>query len=356
MRLSGKAIVGILLSILLLWWALRDVSFAEVLHELQNADPLLFLLAVAGQTLGMVIRALRWRLLLVPVAPNISFRPRFAAVNIGFAANNVFPARVGEFARAYSLSRLTGIPVTAALGSLVVERLLDGVVLIGFLFAAMAVPTFPAAVGTGGIDPRAAAGVIAVIMGALGVLLFFLVSAPERSVALAEWGARRILPESFRRPLIDGLRSFLTGLEVLRDTRLFLGSVAWAVAQWGFLAISFLLAFRAFGIDEVGFAGALFLQSLIALAVAVPSSPGFFGPYEAAAKLGLALWAVAPQKAVSFAIGFHIGGFIPVTLLGFYYVWRLGLSWREVEKSEQTVEEIVERDTPEPLHEGTPVD
>jgi glycosyltransferase 2 family protein len=115
------------------------------------------------------------------------------------------------------------------------------------------------------------------------------------------------------------------------------------VGQWLFLALSFWLAFLAFGIHEVGFAAALFLQSLIALAVAIPSSPGFFGPFEAAAKLGLSLWGVAPEKAVSFAVGFHIGGFIPVTLIGIYYVWRLGLSWRDVGRSEEVVEQRVER-------------
>ncbi len=348
MRVSGKAIVGIVLSLLLLWWTLRDVSLTEVLHETRAADPLLFLLAIVVATLGFAIRAMRWKLLLAPVAPNLPFHPRFAATCIGFAANNLLPARVGEFARAYALSRLTRVPVSAAFGSLVIERLLDALVLVGFLFAVVATPGFPA-VDALGVSAQAAAAVIALVMAAAAVILFLLVTVPERSVALADVLAQRLLPESFRRPVVDALRSFLTGMAVLRDTRLFLLSAAWALGQWGFLALSFLLAFRAYGITEVGFAGAVFLQSLIGLAVAIPSSPGFFGPFEAAARVGLSLWGVSPERAVSFAVGFHIGGFIPVTLLGIYYVWRLGLSWREVERSEETVEERIERETPEPL-------
>ena len=109
-------------------------------------------------------------------------------------------------------------------------------------------------------------------------------------------------------------------------------------------AASYYLAFLSFGIREVPFSGAVFLQSLISLAVAIPSSPGFFGPFEAAARVGLGLWDVPVEKAVSFAVGYHIAGFIPVTVIGIYYVWRLNLSWREVRHSEETVEEDVESD------------
>lgn len=344
MKFNAKAVLGIAVSLLLLWWALRDVSFAEVAHEIRNADPLLLLLAVAVATSGLAIRALRWKTLLAPAARDVPFRPRYAAVSIGFAANNLLPARVGEFARAFSLGRLAGVPVGAVFASLVMERVFDGVAIVALLFASMAAPSFPATVEIGGVDPRVAARVVAAVTGALAVLLFLLALAPERSVAVAERVAGKLLPPSLRRPLVDALHSFLGGLGILRDPKLLVVSVLWALGQWLFLALSFWLAFRAFGITQVPFAGAMFLQSLVSLAVAVPSSPGFFGPWEAAAKLGLGLWGVPAGQAVSFAIGFHIGGFIPVTLIGIWYVWRLNLRWKDVERSEETVEEIVERD------------
>lgn len=344
MKLNAKAVLGIAVSLLLLWWALRDVSFAEVAHEIRSADPVLFLLSVAVATSGLAIRALRWEVLLRPSAPGVPFRPRYAATSVGFAANNLLPARVGEFARAFTLGRLGGVPITAALASIVLERVLDGLVIVGLLFASMAVSSFPAGAEIAGVDPRAAARVLAVATGGFGTLLFLLALAPERSVAVVDAVARRVLPPSLCRPLVDSLHSFLGGLGVLRDPKLLVLSLLWATGQWIFLALSFLLAFRAFGIDGVPFAGAVFLQSLISLAVSVPSSPGFFGPWEAGAKLGLALWGVPDGQAISFAIGFHIGGFIPVTLIGLWYVWRLNLSWKEVERSEEAVEEIVERD------------
>lgn len=330
----ARTATGIALSVLLLWWALRDVSPAEVMHELGSADPLLFTLAVLATMGGFWFRALRWGVLLTPTYPGIAFHPRFAATVIGFAANNLLPARVGEFARAYALTRLAGVRIGASFATLVVERLLDGLVLVGLLFVSMGTVGFPLAPEVGGFDPRTAARVAALAMGLFGAALFAMVLAPSRAVALAEAIVGRILPSRVRVATLGAFRSFLEGLLVLRNGRLFAVSAGLALAQWLFTAVSFLLAFRAFGIDDVPFAGAVFLQSVVSLAVAIPSSPGFFGPFEAAARVGLSLWAVGSTKAVSFAVGFHIGGFIPVTLLGIYYVWRYGLSWGEVRHSE----------------------
>jgi glycosyltransferase 2 family protein len=344
MRRHLRAVIGVGLSLLLLGWAMRDVSPAGVAHEIRNVDPLLFLLAIVLTMCGFWFRAVRWGIFLIPTG-RVPFHPRFASTLIGFAVNNVLPARVGEFARAYSLSRLTEVRLGASLATLVVERLFDGIVVVALLFAAMSTPAFPAG-QIGGIDPRAAARVIAIAMGGLGLGLGALVIAPERSIRLAERVAHAVVPTRVRHPLLGALRSFIDGLTVLRSGRLFLVSLTLATVQWLFTAVSFLVAFRAFDIQEVGFAGAVFLQSLISLSVAIPSSPGFFGPFEAAAKLGLALWAVAPDKAISFAVGFHLGGFIPTTIIGLLYVWRLDLSWKQVQRSEEVIEESVGNQPP----------
>lgn len=340
MKSHLKTVVGITLSLLLLAWVLRDVSPGEVAREIAEANLPLLVLSIAVTMCGFAIRAVRWGVLLLPVAPRVPFRPRYAAVMIGFAANNLLPARVGEFARALTLARVGRVSAAASIATLVVERILDGLVLVGLLFWSMSAADFPALETVAGVDPRAAARVVAIGMGVVSVALLLLVLAPTRAVRVVEGVARRLLPGRLARPLVAALESFLAGLAVLRNTRLLVLSVGLALGQWTLTAVSFLLAFRAFGIGEVPFGGAIFLQSLISLAVAVPSSPGFFGPFEAAARVGLALWGVAAEKAVSFAVGYHIGGFIPVTLIGMYYVWRLDLSWRDVRRSEEQVEEL----------------
>lgn len=337
MRRHAKTVLGIVVSVLLLAWAMRDVSASEVVRELRDADLLLLGAATLITIAGMAIRAIRWGVLLIPTAPSLPFRPRFASTVIGFAANNVLPARIGELVRAYSLGRLTRATVGAALAALVIERILDGLVLVGLLFAAMATPAFPVTGAVAGMDAQSAATAVAVLMASIGIVLFAMVIMPGRSLMVATLAAR-VLPARFRDTALNAFKSFLTGLASLRSGRIFLLSLVLAAAQWIFLAFSFQLAFSAFGIDDVPFAGAVFLQSLISLAVAIPSSPGFFGPFEAAAILGLGLWNVAPEKAVSFAVGFHLSGFVPITLMGFYYIWRYGMSWTEVRKADDQVD------------------
>ena len=341
MKRHLRTAVGVALSLLLLWWAVRDVSLEEVVREIRQADPGLFVLGILISIAGLAVRAVRWGVLLRPVAVAVPFRPRFAAVVIGFAANNVLPARIGEFARALTLARITPVGTGASFASLVVERIFDAIILIGLLFVTMAGADFPATGTIAGVDPRAAARAIAAAMAVVAVVLFVMVVAPRPFVRVVERLAAP-LPEGFRRPLLAAFHSFLAGLGVLRSGRLFVWSLALALFQWWLTAWAFYVTFLAFGIRDVPFSGAVFLQSLLSLAVAIPSSPGFFGPFEAAATLGLSLWGVGPEKSVPFAVGLHLGGFIPVTLMGFYYVTRLNLSWRDVRRSEDVVEEAVE--------------
>jgi uncharacterized protein (TIRG00374 family) len=332
MKRHVKTLLGITLSLLLLGWAMRDVSAEDVLTQLGDADLFLLSAAVLVAFGGFVVRAIRWGVFLRPIAPGIPFRPRYAATVVGFAASNVLPGRVGEFARAVVLSRTARVSASAAFATLVVERLFDGLVLVGLLFAAMATPGFPEVGQVGGMDPRSAALFVAFATGAAGLFLLGLVIAPVMALRAGEIMTDWIVPQRFRHHVISALRSFLEGLSVLRSVPLFLGSAALALGQWGFSAFSYTLAFNAFGIEGVPFSGAVFLQSLVAFASAIPSSPGFFGPFEAAAVAGLSLWSVPSDRAVSFAVGYHIGGFIPVTLVGIYYVWRLGIRWREVKE------------------------
>src|SRR5690606_34146162 len=109
--LNGKAVAGIALGLALLGLSLRGVDLRGVLREIRSADPLLFLAAIAAATAPMVVRAWRWRVLLEPSRPGTAFRSRFEATMIGFMANNVLPARVGELARAYALSRAERVPL-----------------------------------------------------------------------------------------------------------------------------------------------------------------------------------------------------------------------------------------------------
>lgn len=338
--LDWKAILGILVGGGLLYYSFRGVNLREVWAAVRQADPWLYLLSAAAATGVFWIRAWRWKSMLVPVAPRTSFHGRFAAVTIGFMANNVLPARMGEFVRAYALSRLEPVPLVASFGSLVLERLFDAMTVLLLLFVAVALPDFPAG-RSGGVDYLHAARVLAGV-GALAFLfVLLLVLWPRRIVAVTERLTARILPKSMRRLLVDSLEAFLGGISAIRSPRLLVRISFWSLVLWIFNSLGFYIGFRAFHLN-LPFTAAIFLQSIIAMAVAAPSLPGFFGIFEGAAKVVLVTWGKDPAQAVAFAAGFHIAGYVPVTILGLYYARRLGITLGEVRRSEEAVESEVE--------------
>ncbi|HKK94561.1 MAG TPA: lysylphosphatidylglycerol synthase transmembrane domain-containing protein, partial [Longimicrobiales bacterium] len=120
MKFGWKGWLGFAISALLVWWTLRGVDLSEVTGLVRDADWVLLSAAVGVATFGFLIRAIRWRILLHPIDPDTPLASRFGAVTIGFMANNLLPARVGEFARAYAMGRFErSVPVPAAFGSLV---------------------------------------------------------------------------------------------------------------------------------------------------------------------------------------------------------------------------------------------
>jgi glycosyltransferase 2 family protein len=348
--LDWKAILGIAISAVLLYVTFSRMDLGEVWQQLRGVNLPLFLLATAIVTFVFWIRAWRWRAILKPMA-DVPFRHRFAAVNIGFMGNNLLPARIGEFLRAYTLARTTPVPVVGGLASLVVERAFDGIFVVALLFVAMLSPQFPAFAGYQEIAVPGTeyaftitglARSMAVLVTGIVAFLFLLVLAPRRAVRLAEF-AVSWMPDTFQRPLVSALEAFLAGAGVLRSPMLVLRTTVWSAALWLWNALGFWVGLYAFGI-EVPYAAAVFFASTIALAASVPAAPGFIGTWHLMAVFVLSdMWGVSPAAAGAFAAGFHLAGFIPVTLIGLFYAWRLGLSLQEASHSEEVVESTVER-------------
>lgn len=340
MKNAGKALFGLAITVVLLWWALRGVAIGEVVAQIRQGDPLLLLAAVAVATFGFVIRAMRWKVLLTPVCPDSSFHSRMAAVSIGFMANNVLPARVGEFARAYALSRMERVSAGAAFGSLVVERFLDGVVLLLLLVIPPLTAGFPSSgalsSGLGALILRGGLVAVAVVMAGLVAMARW----PDAFVRTGERVAMR-LPRAAARRLVGVLESLLEAIGVLRSPRLLALGFVWTAGFWLFHGLSFWLGMMAFGIDT-GLISAWFTEAVVGFGVAIPSAPGFVGTFHAAADFALAdVYGVEKARSLAFAFGYHFGGWVPITLIGFWYTWRLGLSLADVGEAEEKVEEVI---------------
>lgn len=335
--------LGLLVSVVLIYWALHGISLGEVWVHIRSANMWLLLLAVGIQTSTFLVRAARWSVFLRPALPHARYYPRFASTCIGFMANNLLPARMGEFARAYALARIEPITVSASFGSLVVERIFDAFVLALFLLLPLLVPGFAAPAAL--TNELANILIILVIVVGAAVALALLIYRPRLAARVFGATLGRLLPQRVADRVTGVIRSFVDGLGTLRSPSLVAAGLVWSIAHWAWAGVSYLVGLAAFDIRP-GYVGALFLQGVNGFVVSIPSSPGFFGPFESSVRLALQPFGVDPARAVSFAVAFHLGAFIPVTLLGLYYLGRLGMTWREVEKSEEIVEEA--RDETDP--------
>ena len=280
-------------------------------------------------TLTFPLRTLRWRHLLADDVTTLGLLPLWHATAIGFMANNLLPARAGEVARAYAARHLTGLRFTAAFGSVAVERVLDGIVLVALLQIAIAAGGIRADAGVGGVPLGRIATIALVLFGATLLLALAVVHWPATARRAARALSSRVLPQRFANRFMEILDGLLAGCDALRSGRRMMLVMFWSMMVWGAGAVSYWLGFRAFGLD-VPWTGALLLQSLVAFGVAIPSSPGFFGPFEAVVRVTLALYAVPVAAAVSFAVIYHLAAFVPITLLGLWSLSRAHLHLAQI--------------------------
>ena len=331
MRMSWRSAIGIAISVAFLYWTLRDVDVGELWEVLRHSSLGWWALSVLCATSIFPLRAIRWRLILNPVARDIPLGMLWRAVAIGMMVNNVYPARAGEPARAYALTRETPrVGFAAAFASLAVDRVFDAVVLLSMLF--IGAMDLPAANGTlvGGRPLSNWIGLGTIGMVALLAVLYAIVVFPARLIGIYEAFSRRVAPR-FEERGRDALLAFAAGLSVLRKPRDFAAVFFWTVLHWLVHSAALWFGFRAIGID-VSIMAAFVIQGLLAIGVAAPSSPGFFGIFEYIAKISLPLYGVSESDAVAWGFGYHILSFIPITLIGLYYFSRLDLRFGDLRK------------------------
>lgn len=324
-----RTLLGIALSVLLLWFTLRGEDFREIWRVLSSSSLPLWVACTVTATAIFPLRARRWQALLAPSVGRLPLGPLWRATAIGMMVNNVVPARAGELARAFALTReRKDVRFSGAFASLAVDRLFDGVVVLAMMVAATFDPRFPADGTIFGASAWSIAATMSLALGAVFVVLALLAYAPQWCVAVSDRLVGAVAPTLA--PKVRGLlEGFAAGVGVLRQPMLALEVLWWAVLHWACNALAFYLGFRALGLDAP-ISAAFFVQGLIAIGVAIPSSPGFFGPFELAGKAGLALYAVRDASAVSWAIGFHLLSFVPITVIGAWYFARLDLHFRDL--------------------------
>jgi uncharacterized protein (TIRG00374 family) len=325
MRPRVRTIVIFLLTIGLLAFFFRGVKLGEVWAKTREADGRLLIAGVVVTLMTYALRAFRWQYLLAPIGPT-RFTTAFQTTVIGFAASFLLPARAGEVLRPYLLARREQLPPTAAFATIVVERLLDLVTVL-LLFALFVLLVNPSSLSG---DPAMYArvkmgGLLAAGASIAGLIVFFFLAGhPEK---LGAWALKveRILPAKLARAVARLVESFVQGLAIMRRPAQLLGSLALSVPLWLSIALGIWITSRAFHMT-FGYLGSFLVMTLLVVGVAVPT-PGQVGGFHAAYKIAVMTFFAAPETtAVGAAIVLHAISFVPVTLLGLFFMAREGLS------------------------------
>ena len=330
MKLNWKSALGIALSAGLLVWTLaRRVAVRHLGGDLAVEHAAARSLAALVATSIFPLRAIRWRVILEPVAPDLPVGQLWRATAVGMMVNNIYPARLGEIARAYALTRETNrVSLTSAVASLAVDRVFDALALMLLLVSAMLAPEFPQGIMVGGQPVQRGAALFAA--GA---------SQPARrplrhrrvSAVLARLYAvvvGRLAPGLVQRGS-KIIHAFSEGLGVLEarggSRRVFF----WALVALARECARLLDRLQGRRHQRAVQRRELSCRASSPSASRCRQSPGFFGVFEVGGQGRAGGLQRTGDTAVSWAIGYHVLSFIPITLIGLYYFARLGLHFSD---------------------------
>jgi glycosyltransferase 2 family protein len=319
--------LGVFISVLFIWLALRGLKLDEFWETVKSANFIWLLPAIGVYFIGVWIRAWRWHYLLKPIK-EIPTKTMFPITTIGYMGNNIYPARAGEVLRAVILKRKEGVPVSASLATIIVERIFDGVVMLAFIFVNLSeLAKLTSASGfVGNIQQVAIIGTGVFI----GALIIFLLAAmfPRVTAKIGLWFIERLTPQRFHERLTRIMSRFLEGLASLRSPFNVLMVFFTSVIIWLLETGKYWFVMHAFDF-EVSFFALMLMNGIVNLATTIPSAPGYIGTFDAPGIAVLTAYGVSQATAAGYTLTLHVALWLPITLLGAYYLAREGIKWSD---------------------------
>lgn len=314
-------LIGVVVSALFLWLAARNVEWPRLLDELGHVRLVPFAAGFGLALLSLIGMAYRWHLLLGHTA-RVSVADTFDFTTIGFISGLIMPQRLGDIVKVVLLARRGGGNRTSVLGTVVIERLTDVIMLLAL--AAIFVLTVRLSILLQGSLAVVAAVTIAVL-----ILIRFHDSLTPRLLSLA----RMILPERLVAFVESQVEKLAAGLHAMQSGRRFLSALALAAIVWSLSGLSMMAYITAFGLPVPWYAGFLVIL-LTNLGGILPSSPGSIGVYHYMTVLALTTWAVDRTTALSFALVTHAMTMLLIVVTGTWGLARQGLTLGAVRKGE----------------------
>lgn len=343
-------LIGLALSALCLFLVFRKIDVALLGQALASLDYRALVAAICVFMTTFVVRTVRWRALLRPTKP-LAHKRLFGVVMIGYMANNVLPARLGEFVRAYVLSRKEGVRKSTTLATIFIERIFDGLSLL-FILGALLVAhetgwissqhDFPASIKLAGLV--AGAGFV----GAFGFVaaLEFVPSFPGFLTKLIH----RFAPERLAPKLEGILGAFVEGVGCLRSWKTLVFVFGTSLMVWTIEGTTYALVGQAFHLDLP--LRAFFIAMVIVnLGTLIPSAPGFVGTFQLFCWISLGMFGVTKEVAVSYGLVLNVSEYLPVTLLGIVFLAMENLTLKTMvqENAEPEADPVLASGAPAPI-------
>jgi glycosyltransferase 2 family protein len=328
----GKLIIGLLISVLFMYLAFRKVNFREMGQAFAMANYIFLVPAIGITFFSHWLRAIRWRYLLEPIKRVGTFS-LFSALIVGYMSNVFLPAHLGEFVRAYILSKKRDLSMSTTFATIVVERVIDIFSLLVLMVFTIFVYPFPGWVTKSGYIMFAIT---------LGLFLFMILLKRFRDPTLkAVRLLARPLPQRWEQNLEGALTKFVDGVVPLRRWHDYLTVSFLSVVIWACYGASFYLCFHAFDFVNtyhLPWSASLVLLVITTVSIVVPSSPGYVGTYHYLCQLALSMFGVPAGPALSYAIAAHGITFIPVFLVGLVFARSEGVALSRMSEARSLAE------------------
>ncbi len=322
-----RFLVGVVISAVFLYWALGGLHLPDVWASMRSANYWWLVPSVLVYFLAVWVRSWRWDYMLRPIKV-VPVWHLFPIVVIGYMGNNIFPFRAGEILRAVVLRQQEQIAVSSSLATIVVERVFDGLVMLLFVFLALPFAPLP------GDSIRSIVILGSVLFFGAMVVFFVVATNPDRFLALAQWIADHLLPQRLRAPVMGFAEQFMVGLASLRSARSVVMIFFTTIIIWLLEVLKYWIVVQAFDF-QVSFFALMLMNGVVNLATTLPSAPGYIGTFDGPGIAVLTLYGVPEAVATAYTLVLHAALWLPITLLGLFYMIRLQLGFGDLNRAVQ---------------------
>ncbi|MBN1364030.1 MAG: flippase-like domain-containing protein [Syntrophaceae bacterium] len=304
--MNKKVIFGILISVILVYLSVKGINFQDVasdLRKIQLSYVIFFILLII---LMQYLRSYRWGLILQPME-KIDQLSLFSVTSVGFLAIAAIPARIGELARPYLISRRSSIKMSSALGSILVERILDSFTILIITLIVVFLTDLPSWIIKSSI-------IFSFLALAIFCFVLFLILRRESALKFINMILNK-LPGKLANKIDELIHHFIDGLQVITNINLLLYLFFLSVVIWLVGVLSVYVLFLSFGFC-LPLIASFVLMIIVIIGIAIPTAPGFIGNWHFACVLGLSFFGLAKAEALSFAIIYHFLSMMIVVVFG----------------------------------------